>query len=92
MSLENLNNENQIINIYNRFCQKRTEYNQIDARHQEEKNKLKTELASVINQLKAHHCYNESATDEEKTEMDAFLEELVPLEIQAPTIGGVDVL
>lgn len=92
MSLENLNNENEIINIYNRFILKRSEYNQIDAKQTAEKNAIKTALANEINQLKTHHCYHEKATPEEKTEMNALLEELVPLDVVTPNIGGVDVL
>jgi hypothetical protein len=92
MSLEELNNENEIINIFNRFRIKRNEYNQIDARHAEEKRSIKLELAEEINQLKNHHCYNEKSTEEEKSELDALLENLEVLNIETPTIGGVDVL
>jgi DNA phosphorothioation-dependent restriction protein DptG len=92
MSLENLNNENEIINIYNTFIIVKKEYNKIDEVHTEEKNKLKQELKNKINELKDHACYNETATEEEKSELNALLEELDHLSVETPTIGGVDVL
>ncbi len=92
MSLENLNHENEIINIYNRFRQKKSEYNKIDEKHKTEKDTLQAELAKEINLLKDHHCYNDMATDVEKSEMNALLENLVPIGVETLKIGGVDVL